>query len=205
VVPPGGGEVIGDSPERRLEILCEREALHATWARFGPRREGTDLHIHRRHSDVFYVLDGELTIRLGVEDERVTAPAGTLVLVPPLVVHGFLNATDADVRYLNFHAPGMGFADYLRDLRDGRASTFDQEPPPADGVRPSNDAIIATGSVEGEHLGVAEVRGAARGESFYVLEGELAGSWIDGAPDALSHTDHGRMLAIVSTPSNHGS
>jgi len=31
LVEPGGGEVIGDSPARRVEILSDHEALHATW------------------------------------------------------------------------------------------------------------------------------------------------------------------------------
>jgi mannose-6-phosphate isomerase-like protein (cupin superfamily) len=190
-------ELIGDSPDRRLEILCERDALHATWSRFAPGRAGADLHVHRHHTDVFYVIDGELTIRLGVEDERVVARSGTLVLVPAMVVHGFLNASDADMRYLNLHAPGLGFADYLRALRDGRPTSFDQEPPPADGIRPTSEAIIATGAAANERVAVAEVEGAARGDSFYVLDGGSAGAWIDGAPP-----DAGRMLAITAPPAD---
>src|SRR3954449_6754503 len=110
VVAPGGGEVIGDAADRRVEILSDHDALHATWSRFGPGREGADLHVHRRHSDLFYVLAGELTVRLGPEGDEVVARAGTLVRVPPLVVHGFRNGSSAEVRYLNFHAPGQGFA-----------------------------------------------------------------------------------------------
>src|SRR3954469_17005339 len=118
VIPPGGGEVIGDSPERRGEILSDPNAGGATWSRFGPGRDGADLHVHRGHSDLFYVLDGELTVRLGPSGDEVPGPAGTLVRVPPLVVHGFRNASDEDMRYLNFHAPGSGFADYMRGLRE---------------------------------------------------------------------------------------
>jgi mannose-6-phosphate isomerase-like protein (cupin superfamily) len=188
-------ELIGDSPDRRLEILCERDALHATWSRFAPGRAGANLHVHRHHTDVFYVIDGELTIRLGVEDEHVVAGPGKLVLVPPMVVHGFLNGSDADMRYLNLHAPGLGFADYLRALRDGRPTAFDQEPPPADGIRPSSEAIMTTGSAANEHVAVAEVAGAARGDSFYVLDGDRAGDWIDDTPP-----DGARMLAITAPP-----
>ena len=68
--------------------------LHATLSRFGPGRDGADLHVHTEHSDLFYVLEGELTVRLGVEDEQVTVPAGALARVPPNVVHGFRNASD---------------------------------------------------------------------------------------------------------------
>ena len=50
-----------------------------------------------------YILEGELTFMLGGED--VTAPAGTFVLVPPGVEHGFRNDTAEPVRILNIHAP----------------------------------------------------------------------------------------------------
>ena len=79
LIEPGGGEVVGDSPERRVEILSDHDTVHATWTRYGPYREGADLHVHRRHSDLFYVLEGELTVRLGVEDRAVRAPAGSWV------------------------------------------------------------------------------------------------------------------------------
>ena len=134
--------MVGDSPERRVEILSDHEHVHATWTRYAPHRDGADLHIHRRHTDLFYVLEGELTVRLGAADEQVAVPAGTLVRVPPLVVHGFRNAGDGELRYLNFHAPGERFADYLRAMRDGRSFVYDQEPPPEDGGRPIADAVI---------------------------------------------------------------
>jgi quercetin dioxygenase-like cupin family protein len=142
LIPPGKGEVIGDTADRRVEILSDDETLNATWSRFGPHREGADLHVHRHHTDLFYVLAGELTVRLGLEDEPVTVPAGTLARVPPLVVHGFRNGSDAEVRYLNFHAPGRRFADYLRAMRDGRSFAYDQHPPPEDGGRAPADAHV---------------------------------------------------------------
>ena len=142
IVPPGGGEIIGDSADRRVEILSDHPSLHATWTRFGPGRDGADLHVHHRHTDLFYVLAGELTMRLGPEGEEARVPAGRLVRVPPGVVHGFRNASDADVRYLNLHTPGTGFADYMRGLRDGVKVPFDQEPPPADGTRPASDVTF---------------------------------------------------------------
>ena len=35
LVPPGGGEVVGDAPDRRVEILRDDETLQATWSRCG--------------------------------------------------------------------------------------------------------------------------------------------------------------------------
>jgi quercetin dioxygenase-like cupin family protein len=134
----GEGEVIGDSEERRVEILCDHDELCATWTRFGPGRDGANPHIHRHHTDLFYVLAGELTIGLGADRQETAVPAGSLVVAPPLVVHAFRNASPNELRYLNFHAPGGGFADYLR----GVATGFDSEDPPADGGRPVEDALI---------------------------------------------------------------
>jgi quercetin dioxygenase-like cupin family protein len=230
LIEPGGGEVVGDSPERRVEILSDHEAVHATWTRYGPHREGADLHIHRRHSDLFYVLEGELTVRLGAADERVAVSPGTLVRVPPLVVHGFLNDADAELRYLNFHAPGERFADFMRALRDGRTFVYDQEPPPADGGRPMTEAVIGGDGftadgvallADVEEIAIAETTGTSSAphvhdrhvESLYVLEGELAvtidgrelraaaGSWVQ-LPPGVPHAvaASGRVLH-VHTPS----
>jgi len=202
LIAAGEGEVIGDSPERRVEILSDAEAVNATVSRFGPGREGADLHVHRHHSDLFYVLEGELTVRLGAEDRQVAVPAGTLARVPPLVVHGFRNASEADFRFLNLHAPGMHFADYLRAVRDGRPFTYDQEPPPAKGARSPEDAAVGNAELvvdrpglrvalltDVDEIGVAEVSREPMTsepgtpppphvhrrhvESFFVLAGEL--------------------------------
>jgi mannose-6-phosphate isomerase-like protein (cupin superfamily) len=198
LIPPGGGEVIGDAPHRRVEILSDDETLDATWSRWGPHRVGADLHVHRHHSDLFYVLEGELTVRLGVEDEPVVVSAGRLVRVPPLVVHGFRNDSDDDVRYLNFHAPGRRFADYLRALRDHRPFPYDQHDPPEDGGRSTSEAVVGGAGfvadrpglrvellADVEEIGVSEAVSEPGGlsppphvhrrhvESFYVLQGEL--------------------------------
>jgi quercetin dioxygenase-like cupin family protein len=193
LIEAGGGEVVGDSPERRVEILADHEAAHATWTRYGPHRDGADLHIHRRHTDLFYVLEGELTVRLGPEGVAVAVSRGTLVRVPPLVVHGFGNDADAELRYLNFHAPGERFADFLRALRDGRTFVYDQEAPPDDGGRPITEADIGGSESVGEHvtllcdvsaIAIAETSGdpapapshvhGRHVEWLYVLEGEVA-------------------------------
>jgi mannose-6-phosphate isomerase-like protein (cupin superfamily) len=201
-------EIIGDTPDRTVEVLSDHDSLHVTWTRFGPGRDGAAPHIHRLHSDLFYVLDGVLTVKLA--DGEAVAPAGTLVHVPPLVVHGFRNAGDGELRYLNFHAPGTGFIDYMRGRRDGRPVPFDQEDPPADRSRPTATATIGGAQVLADSSGLRVVRladydeiriteawsesgdvspppaGDGHAEWFYVLEGELvidgerapAGSWV---------------------------
>jgi mannose-6-phosphate isomerase-like protein (cupin superfamily) len=96
-------ELVADAVDRRVEILCETDAMHATRTRLGPRRAGTDPHVHCEHNDVFYVLEGELTFDVG--HGELPAPAGTFVLVPPGVEHTFANRTAEPVRVLNIHAP----------------------------------------------------------------------------------------------------
>jgi quercetin dioxygenase-like cupin family protein len=198
LIPAGGGEVVGDTPDRRVEILSDDEALVATWSHFGPRREGADLHVHYDHTDMFYVLEGELTVRLGVDDQEVVVPAGTLARVPPLVVHGFRNGSDQAVRYLNLHAPGQQFADFLRAINARRRFEWDQHEPPADGGRPITEAVIGGDGfiadrpslrvallADVDEIGVSENWSEPGGpptplhrhprhiESFYVLEGEM--------------------------------
>ena len=198
VIPRGSGEIVGDTRDRRVEILSDDETVNVTWSRFGPHRDGADLHVHRHHSDLFYVLEGEFTLLLGSKGDSVSVPAGTLARVPPLVVHGFRNASDAEMRYLNLHAPGERFADYLRALRDGRRFSYDQHPPPADAGRPASEAVVGGDLflvnrpdsqvrllADVEEIAVAEISASDDGrspvphvhgrhaESFYVLDGEL--------------------------------
>ena len=151
---PGEGEVVGDAPERRVEILCDRDELVVTWTRFGPYREGASPHIHRTHSDLFFVLGGELTFLVGPEREERVLPKGTLAFAPPLLVHGFRNGGDDELRYLNFHAPSAGFADYLR----GRNPGFDQSEPPRDGGLSFTEAVIVPPGTDGVLIDRDELR-----------------------------------------------
>ena len=100
VVAPGQGHRVGN-----VEFL----ARTADTPRFtfgiieiAPGRE-LDAHVHSDEDDSFYILAGEMTFVLG--DRTVAAPAGTFVLVPPGVRHGFRNDGPEPVRMVNVHAP----------------------------------------------------------------------------------------------------
>jgi mannose-6-phosphate isomerase-like protein (cupin superfamily) len=220
VIGPGGGEIIGDTPERRVEILSDRDPLHATVSRFAAGQEGAGLHVHYEHSDLFYVLEGQVTVRLGLEDESLAVPAGSLARVPPGVVHGFRNASDADMRYLNFHAPGRGFATYMRGLRDGVKVIYDQHAPPADGGRPISEAVVTSEDVlvDVDAIRVERVTGATQPRtydqlaSYWVLEGESkltvgaeevwapAGTWLQ-VPPGHWHAVDGAVLCVTAPSS----
>ncbi len=121
------GEAITDRPDRRATLLVDTDELTVSEFAYGAGERGAQLHVHHDHADAFLVVEGELSIKLG--EGALTAPAGTFVLIPPNVVHGFDNDSAANMRCFNFHAPSLGFGDYLR----GQNPEFDQHDPPADG------------------------------------------------------------------------
>jgi mannose-6-phosphate isomerase-like protein (cupin superfamily) len=188
LIRPGEGETITEREHRDLLILAERGDITITWMRYGPGEHGPDLHVHREHTDSFYLVEGELTFVLGREADRIRVPAGSFVAAPPHVAHSFFNEGSADARFLNFHTPDKGFADYLRGRRDGQDVPFDSFDPPGDGGLPAAEAIV-TGPGEGERL--------VSGNRVALLKGVLpdlcVAEWVlDGPFDGphVHHHDH---------------
>jgi quercetin dioxygenase-like cupin family protein len=113
---PGNGETHQMGPS---QIVIKAASEHTEGKFFlsestiAPGFPGPPPHVHDELHDMFYVLDGALTMRLG--DEEVIAEPGTFVCVPPGVVHTFSNRSDAPVRFLNFNTPG-GWERYMREL-----------------------------------------------------------------------------------------
>ena len=70
-------------------------------------------HSHADQVDSFYVIEGEAEFVVAMRScalgraPHVAAPLG--------VTHGFRNVGDGELRMLNIHAPGTGFARRLRD------------------------------------------------------------------------------------------
>ncbi len=130
------GDDVTNRPGRRATVLVEADELTISEFDYGPGERGAAPHVHREHADGFLVVDGAFTFHL--RDGSRTLPAGTLLVIPPGVVHGFDNDGEAHARCFNFHMPSFGFADYMR----GRNPGFDQHEPPADGgVDPASLAI----------------------------------------------------------------
>jgi quercetin dioxygenase-like cupin family protein len=137
------GETIPNRPRRRATVLVETEELTVSEFEYGPGERGAKLHVHREHADGFLVLDGEFTFHFRGGSRAL--PGGTLLVIPPGVVHGFDNDGDVEARCFNFHAPSLGFADYMR----GRNTDFDQHEPPEDGgADPAAARIVRLGSVD---------------------------------------------------------
>jgi uncharacterized cupin superfamily protein len=145
VLGPGEGEVITERPARTLQLKVGIDAIAVTETRYEPGERGPEAHVHHRHTDAFYVLEGTMLYELGPDGEAVRAPAGSFIAAPPNLAHSFRNEGPGRARFLNFHAPSEGFHDYLRASYAGEdTSWFDQRDPPPDGGRPFSDAVLSS-------------------------------------------------------------
>lgn len=137
---------------KHVDILAAHDLLTITRSRYTPGEPGPVPHVHREHTDAFHVLEGELRFRVGPALEPVLAGPGTLVAVPPEIVHTFV-AGDDGADFLNFHAPDGGFGAFMRGEADGFDSfdTGEGEGRPADGVLVSREGdghVVAAGASE---------------------------------------------------------
>lgn len=121
VLRPGEGE--------RLELGASSAVLKAgsetTEGRFAlvettiaPGFPGPRPHIHRETLDMFYVLQGTLTMR--IDGETLDLGSGSFVAVPPDTPHTFSNRTEQPVRLLNMDVPA-GLESYLREMAGAMA------------------------------------------------------------------------------------
>jgi mannose-6-phosphate isomerase-like protein (cupin superfamily) len=141
---PGGGEQIIDSPDRQGSFVIAREELTITHARYAAGEQVAGRHIHHRHTDAFYILEGEVIFEIGPEAEPITVSAGGFVAAPPGVAHSFRVADSGPARWLTLHAPDGGFAAFMRGLRDGVDVEWDIAAVPADGGLPASSATVRT-------------------------------------------------------------
>jgi quercetin dioxygenase-like cupin family protein len=184
------GETISDNEARNVLILVDEPQLVMTWTRYEHGERGPDPHVHRKHTDGFYIVEGEIEFGLGPGGEHVVqAPAGSVVIAPPNVVHTFANVSGARAVYLNFHAPNGGFADFLRALRDDREFKWDSWDEPADGGRPVSDAVVCLPG-EGERFerGDRTITILADTPELSLLELAVTPGW-EGV-DPHTHDDH---------------
>ncbi|MBC8135696.1 MAG: cupin domain-containing protein, partial [Fibrella sp.] len=87
-----------------------------------PEGSGPPPHTHTQR-EMFYILDGEITFRVG--EETITASAGSFVTVPPGVAHSFRVDTET-ARVLNSYTPA-GFERII--LETGRPAESRTLPP----------------------------------------------------------------------------
>lgn len=140
-VPIGRQEPILRRDSREISLLVADENLSLTYASRAAGERVTDPHVHR-HTEAFYVLDGELTFEVGAERETITIGAGGFVAAPPGVAHSFRTAGHP-ARWLIIHADDGGFAAFMRGIRDGVKVEWDIAPVPLDGGLPADHAPVS--------------------------------------------------------------
>jgi mannose-6-phosphate isomerase-like protein (cupin superfamily) len=133
--PAGQATTIKASAEQTGGAFAILEAVEPTGA------AGPPLHIHHDNQEVFYILDGTLTIRIG--EETVTASAGSFVLVPRETRHTFKNPGTEPAKFLIFVSPG-GYEGFFAEM----AELFKN----AGGQPPEFPVIAATAAKYGQEF-----------------------------------------------------
>lgn len=117
VVPPGGGESL---PGTMFKVFSAHvsggfsivERTVEPGVLVAP-------HVHARHDQVMYVLEGEFGVR--IRDQELTAPAGTYVCKPRNTPHALWNEGPAMARLMEITTPG-GFEKYFEEVAQVFAS-----------------------------------------------------------------------------------
>ena len=69
-----------------------------------PNLDGPGAHKHEDNDEVFYVLEGSISILIG--EEWIVADKGAFLRIPAKTMHDFKNQTDQKAGMLNFFIPG---------------------------------------------------------------------------------------------------
>ncbi|GBF04286.1 cupin [Deinococcus aerius] len=112
LINPIGGQMVlklGDARTARAYSVHDN--------RLPPGSPGPRPHLHRSHEEVFYVLEGELTVRVGPQTIR--APAGSFVVIPRGTVHQPSNPGPHPAHVLLLFSPG-GMDDFFLEAARGR-------------------------------------------------------------------------------------
>ena len=109
---PVGGTIVSKATD------AETSGAYALFENTMPAHSPGPLpHIHHRHDEAFFILEGQLSIRIGAQ--TLHAPAGSFVLVPRGAVHQPANPNPQPARFLLIFSPG-GMDRFFADAAAGR-------------------------------------------------------------------------------------
>jgi mannose-6-phosphate isomerase-like protein (cupin superfamily) len=94
--------VVGDV-YRFLATGDDTNGKYAIWEAVVPPGGGPPPHVHSREEEGFYILEGEVTFRIG--EERVVATAGMFANMPVGTPHSFKNESNRPMKMLISIAP----------------------------------------------------------------------------------------------------
>jgi quercetin dioxygenase-like cupin family protein len=89
------------------------------------RGNGSPVHVHDHEDETLFVLDGELRVLVGEDDD--TAGPGTVAVLPRRLRHAYV-VTSATARFLTLHVPA-GFEQFAAEVgQPAQALTLPEEP-----------------------------------------------------------------------------
>jgi quercetin dioxygenase-like cupin family protein len=89
--------------------------IEAVW----PPKLEVPLHVHSREDELFHVLEGKISYRVG--DSRIDAGPSHTVFAPKNIPHGFVVTSSEPARYLIVYSPA-GFEEFIRESSQPAAS-----------------------------------------------------------------------------------
>jgi quercetin dioxygenase-like cupin family protein len=124
---PGEGRTILLAGKPMVFLVTGQDTKHTSMFDWTvPAGFSTGRHVHRVQEETFYVLEGEAEWEIG--DQKVRAPAGTYVFIPPGVPHNIANTSDKPMRLLMTVSP-PGHEHYFEEL--GAMVKSDTRPDPS--------------------------------------------------------------------------
>ncbi len=120
------GRVLGPEEGKRMELPIPGSAgVFRAWGKreaadhdviefiLAPGFPGPRPHVHRKHEELFYVLEGELDYLVGDQSKRLGP--GSVSHIPPGVIHDFRNPGPARARCLLVSSP-HGLDRYFEEM-----------------------------------------------------------------------------------------
>ena len=111
---PDDGEVLPWGPAQQLIVKVSSETAGGHFDLMynrNPEGDKIGMHVHQKQNEVFWVLEGEYTVRCG--DDTFLATPGSMVFVPMGVPHGF--SSEQPSAKLTMSSPG-GLDGFFRDM-----------------------------------------------------------------------------------------
>lgn len=81
-----------------------------------PKTQGAPMHLHRIMDEIFYVIEGELSIVVG--EEKIVGRSGEVIFVPKGTPHGFSNRGEKRLKILIIFSPALKREGYFRGLAE---------------------------------------------------------------------------------------